>query len=77
MFSDGSVKYLGGDGIAEAVLGEDEEADVGGESDDGDDADTCDDHYTVKETEESLEEYNRTVDIVMRLHPYCCRSVSS
>lgn len=50
MFSGGSVKYLGGDGVAEAVLGEDEEADVGGESDDCDDADTCDDHYTVKET---------------------------
>lgn len=55
MISDGSVKYLGGDGVAEAVLGEDEEADVGGESDDGDDADTCDEHYTVKETEQSLE----------------------
>lgn len=60
MFSDASVKYLGGDGVAEAVLGEDEEADVGGESDDGDDADTCDDHYTVKEIEQSLEEYNNT-----------------
>lgn len=48
--------YLGGDGVAEAVLGEDEEADVGGEADDGDDADTSDDHYTVTEAEQSLEE---------------------